>query len=64
MRRLVWGAIIGGLIGFLLLAMVDNPFVIVGYFGLYLLAVVSVFQHFYEKLRASEVSPIKNEILQ
>lgn len=55
MRRLIWGIVIGAMIGLLILAITNNPFVIVGYFGLYLLAVVTVFQHFYEKLRANEI---------
>ncbi|WP_457920024.1 hypothetical protein [Candidatus Lokiarchaeum ossiferum] len=55
MRRLVWGTVIGAMIGLLILAVTNNPFVIVGYFGLYLLAVVTIFQHFYEKIRTTEI---------
>ncbi len=55
MRRLIWGSTIGLLIGCLILTMIDNPYVIIGYFGSYLIATVLIFQYSYEKLHKIEI---------
>ena len=51
MKKLIWGMIGAGAIGLLLLALIDNPFVMVGYFGFYLLSTITIFYHYFGKLQ-------------
>jgi len=60
-----WGIILGGIIGFLLLIINDNPFVLFGYFGLYLWCTIAQIKYFYRKIeqtskyRIISTEPIK-----
>lgn len=56
MKRLITFAVIGALIGCLLLVIIDNPFVVLGYFGFYLIATITVFSIFFEKLKSGDLS--------
>jgi len=53
MRKLIWTLGILGLVGCVLLLVIDNPLVMVGYFGLYLLLVLGSFVFFYDRLQSN-----------
>jgi len=58
MKRVILFAAIGAFIGCLLLVLIHNPFVVLGYFGFYLIATITVFSIFFDKLKGGYVPQV------
>ena len=59
MKRLITFAVVGALIGCLLLVLIDNPFVVLGYFGFYLISIITLFSILFEKLKSGDSSQVR-----
>ena len=65
MKKIYWVLIIIGIIGSFVSIFIDNPFVIVAFFGFYILVIYALFTYYFESLRVKKILPelLNKEIL-